>query len=73
MPEILFYMMNMGKFPCFSSTSCNLYNILEFVAQDELGKIPFDSSFIVVIITELMIQFRKSVMALKYVHFLTKF
>ena len=49
-------MINMGNFPCFSSTYCNLYDILEFVAQDELGKIPFDPSFIVVIITELMIQ-----------------
>ena len=55
----------MGKFPCFGSTKCNLFDILEFVAQDEQGKIPFDSFFLVVIITELMIQSRKSVMALK--------
>ena len=66
-------MKNMGKFPCFGSTCCNFYDILEFVVQDEQGKIPFDLSFIVVIITELMIQSRKSVMALKYIHFLTKF
>ena len=39
-------MKNMGKFPCFGSTCCNLYDILEFVAQDEQGKILFDSSFI---------------------------
>ena len=56
-------MTNMGKFPCFGST-CNLYDISEFVAQDEQGKIPFDSSFIVL----LMILFQKSVMALKYMH-----
>ena len=67
-------MKNMGKFPCFGSTCCNLYDILEFVAQDEQGKILFDSSFIVVIITELMMESRKSVIALKYVHFfLSKF
>ena len=57
-------MKNMGKFPCFGSTCCNLYDILEFVAQDEQGKNLFDSSFIVVIITELMMESRKSVMAL---------
>ena len=62
----------MGKFPCFGST-CNLYNILEFVAQDDHGKNPFDSSFIVVIITALMIQSQNSVTALKYMHFWTKF
>ena len=66
-------MNNMRKFPYFGSTCCYLFDILEFIAQDELGKNPFDSSFIVVLITELMIQFRKSVMALKYVHVLTKF
>ena len=60
-------MKNMGKFPCFGST-CNLYDILEFVAQDEQRKIPFDSSFVV----SLMIQSQKSVMALKYMHFLDK-
>ena len=49
-------MKNMGKFSCFSSTCCNLYDILEFVAQDEQGKILFDLSFIVVIITELMME-----------------
>ena len=66
-------MKNMGKFPCLGSTCCNLY-ILEFVAQDEQGKILFDSSFKVVIIIELMMESRKSVMALKYVHFFfTKF
>ena len=65
-------MKNMGKFPCFGSTCCNLYDILEFVAQDEQGKILFDSSFIVVIITELMMESRKSVIALKYVHFFHK-
>ena len=62
-------MKNMGKFPCFGSTCCNLYDILEFVAQDEQGKILFDSSFKVVIIIELMMESRKSVMALEYVHF----
>ena len=36
-------------------------------------EIAFDSFFIVVIITEFMIESRKSDMALKYVHFLTKF
>ena len=65
-------MKNMGKFPCFGST-CNLYDILEFIAQDEQGKILFDSSFKVVIIIELMMESRKSVMALEYVHFFTKF
>ena len=65
-------MMNMGKFPCFGSTCCNLYAILEFVAQDEKGKILFDSSFKVVIIIELIIESRKSVMAFKYVHFFQK-
>ena len=64
-------MKNMGKFPCFGSTCCNLYDILEFVAQDEQGKILFDSSFIVVISTELMMESRKSVMALHF--FFTKF
>ena len=58
----------MGKFPSFGST-CYLYDILEFVAQDEQGKIPFDSSVVV----SLMIQSQKSVMALKYMHFWTKF
>ena len=65
-------MKNMGKFPCFGSTCCNLYDILEFVAQDEQGKIIFDSSFIVVIVTELMMESQKSVMALKYFLFLHK-
>ena len=65
-------MKNMGKFPCFGSTCCNLYDILEFVAQDEQGKILFDSSFIVVIITELMMESRKSVIALKNLHFFHK-
>ena len=50
-----------------------IYDILEFVAQDEQGKILFDSSFKVVIIIELMMESRKSVMALKNVHFFTKF
>ena len=65
-------MKNMGKFLCFGSTCCNLYDILEFVAQDEKGKILFDSSFKVVIIIELMMEPRKSVTALKYVHFFHK-
>ena len=65
-------MKNMRKFPCFVSTCCNLYDILEFIAQDEQGKIPFDSFFMVVIITKLMIQSRKSVMALKNMHFFDK-
>ena len=66
-------MKNMGKFPCFGSTCCNLYDILEFVAQDEQGKILFDSSFIVVIITELTMGSRKSAMALNMCIFFTKF
>ena len=65
-------MKNMGKFPCFGSTCCNLYDILEFFAQDEQGKILFDSSFIVVIITELMMESRTSVIALKNLHFFSQ-
>ena len=61
-----------GKIPLFGSTCCNLYDILELVAQDEQGILLFDSSFIVVIITELMMESRKSVMALKYVHLFHK-
>ena len=45
---------------------------MEFVAQVEQGKIPFDSFFIVVIITELMMESRKFVKALKYMHFFDK-
>ena len=62
-------MKNMGKFPCFGSTCCYLYDILEFIAQDKQGKILFDSSFKVVIIIDLIMEARKSVMALEYVHF----
>ena len=54
------------------STWCYLYDILEFVAQVKQGKIPFDSFFIVVIITELMMESRKFVKALKYMHFFDK-
>ena len=62
----------MGKFPCFGSTLCYLYDILEFVAEFKQEKIPFDSFFIVVIITELMMESRKFVTALKYMHFFEK-
>ena len=30
-------MNNMRKFPYFGSTCCNLFDILEFIAQDEQG------------------------------------
>ena len=66
-------MKNMGKFPFVGSTCCNLYDILEFVAQDEQGKFLFDSSFIVVIITELTMESQKSAMALNMCIFFTKY